>query len=647
MATWLTRVPGMRLMTLAVLTSASLLAGCQTLKEAQTYHPPIRKYVELMGKDTWTQADKTAFVALFTIGGLNQLLQSVGSPTFEMFQQRRLAVRPWHGPVTEVLNTIKTDAEATAALPTPEGAVVNGVWQYKTGPAQDDVYARAQFILVAGLIHDVQFAPARRKMRPTLGSVLLGLVVGAYFVGFFFANAKKGGITFIVFLVAATWYVERAGGASGFFLVSEYITEPVQFTRSLRAVADPYPGPPTRPFGDGLRDTVVSQLNAFKPAPGSEDTVVARSFFERSVDEARRSDADAYRRAAASVVRSLMLNSDPTMVLDLAYYLSCLGQSGVNPELNFAIARELVEEARRSYATGATAEMVAGLATAVEAIHAFNIGTPATAESLRDAVRAEAGRAAARANTGRYERLLEAMYLLRTNDAEGLQLSDELIRRSPTTARYYNYKGLAAFATGDRELARSSFQRALALSPAYGAPRSNLDAIESGAAVEAGIGPAGQQRWNNEPEDFPLARAATFLDLFTPPDLVLTAAPDAKQAGIGVTAAAVPVDSIAAPLWTSGVAARWGLRSALWKRLAAFFVFMWLSLGVLTTVAFVQMRAHSAAGAVIFTALVLASALYVVAWGIDGLWSVVLLIVFAFFAIVGSIGNAQRIRDKT
>jgi len=505
----------------ALLVSASL-AGCRRAKVRQMMSGPTVRYFELMSKTDWDAKDKREFVELFTIRGLNQMLASHGIGSFADFERKRNSIRPWKGAVTLVQETADAPAEATVTE-----RLVSSVWQASEGA--EAKYVVAQLVQFRDRLHDVQVTEALHSTTLTLSSLVIGLGILCYLPFVLFSWQKRGWFTTMLFGALATTVVRDVRSERGFkgvFLADKYAPlDEKSFTPPTTPgppVGAPYPGLATGTYRDGIQEVVAQDMSKLSSStPVSQDAkTMARSFRERALEQGARGAPVGYQQAIVSLYKSLAFQNDRTTAADLAYYFSRLGQSGVNPELNFLRAEFLLGALATVPVEPGEERLAAARGTAIRVINYVNAGRTKEAEELKDELESlvsGGGGGATSDRERRDERILEARYLLEKEETERGRIVDELIRASPSNPTYYNYKGLGAFEAGKSKLAEASFERAIAINPAFVEARLNLKKLQQLGKPDMGIGPSGVPRWEPEPQDFPLRRAFVFTDLMSPP----------------------------------------------------------------------------------------------------------------------------------
>ena len=610
--------------------------GCERVKVVQTYTQPIQKFFDLMSKTEWSPEDKKEFLDLFTIRGLNQFLSSQGVASFEELETKRLQSRPWTGKLT-IARRVTEDKEATASLAVP-GRVISSAWQTEKTADLAQKYFVAQSIFIDKRLYDLQVKDALMTTRPTLASVAVGAGIVFYALYFFFSTRRKGCFAALWFWIIVGTVVQNfqeGQGWRGVVLSKEFAPRPDDpFSQSLPVTSTPYPGPPRGALQEGIQQGISDEIRVLRLAgeASNERTILAQSLRDRALERGARGDAESTRQAVTDLHRSLMQRYSHLTMIDLAYFMSCLGQLGVNPELNSLRAESILSDVQNSDVSGPDESLVLGRSTAVQIINLLATDGPGDASNLP--VRLET--MIKRTDTlARDERVLEARYLLASDWAARASIADELVRASPNNTRYYDYKGLAAWGTNDTRMATASFERALAINAAYSPARGNLTRLKKQeGGPEQGLRTSEKPTWEAEPEGYPFYRLAVFRDLMNPPVAALAPAGESVP---GVTG--TPAGSPSPSFWKAGLAGTWNLRSTTWKRIPAIFGFMFLSSFIMAIIGAACNEGLVSAPGTFFWGLVLGLVLYVVGWGVDGLWSYVILVIYSIQAGAFAIAN--------
>ncbi|MFQ5650993.1 MAG: tetratricopeptide repeat protein [bacterium] len=625
------------LLLLAMLAFNGTFASCSGKKIEP--NPTVETYFELLDKKEWSTKDKADFIALFSIRGLNQLLQSYDAKSFGEFEKKRTREQARYGTI-DVFSGQASGHRYTSG------------WQRKE-LHRKKVYLTRFDLLQGARIHDVQTKQARATYVPGAGVIIFRVV---YVIGFilgiivvitaFSEDEGCGGCVFSIVLIAIISGVGQcATGVKDPFKPPEVLlADGERFDDAMKTLKGPYAGQDTSTVHATIQQKVIEVSEALgrNRAGNNFNTTMARSFKEKGLEALLSEEVESKQKAIAHLFRSLNYQSNAETFVDLAYAYTSLGRVGENPDANFYISSAILDYvARRENFSSENPEQQVR-AIAVKSINLVYSGNKRQAKALWASL--TAALANQPENNGedglnKDERSLEARYLLEEDAHKRLALADDLIRRSANNPRYYNYKGIASYHAGDDEIAKRSFERAIAIQPGYQDAQMNLKAVQTSHKPRFGISLV-SSRLKNVAPDFPYRAVYAYSDLLTPTagiaKTLAAAAESSTPPGASANSADEPEPEQAEEgesFWKTGLVGVWHLRASNGRKTGAVLGFLFVAWIVLTFSFFFYDDLLYDDGAIIFWQIVTAGALYFVVWGFSGWGSFILMVIFIFIVI--------------
>lgn len=511
---------GARWLRVVVFVFAGCAVGCErngTTIQHPAIGPPLQ-YLTLVTQTEWTPDAKHEFVGLFSVRGLNQLLALHGIKSFEEFESKRRSL--YEGIETSALVRQEQQVAPSNVDGTPAD-VVTATWRVgQIGSAQ---YRLARFVLVDNRIHDIQAVAGQRSTSLTPFSVVLGVAVivfGLVVIPIRMRGGRVGSLGLVAWIVFGSlgWIAFRkiaeGGGVEQMFRDEHYRPNPnLQFDAGLPPKDGPYPGPARAALDDAARQLIDAEmvgLSATMTSANVSARPIAASFRARGLELGAKADAESCRQAAEALYRSARTMYQPITMVDLAYYMVCQAQGGVNPELNLLRANAILDLVPKFPSKDETPKSGEALQTRTAAVRILVLLVSRKADEVRSMKPLIEGKDD--------ERALEAAFLLEPDVNKALLLVDELIRLSPNNAKYYRYKGLTASKAGQAGLAAASLTRAVAMNAAFDEAKLDLNALTQGGQVTAPTQLTA--RWAHEPEGSPFRGVGVFSDLVAPPNTI-------------------------------------------------------------------------------------------------------------------------------
>ena len=241
---------------------------------------------------------------------------------------------------------------------------------------------------------------------------------------------------------------------------------------------------------------ITKEYGSAKPSASEHDIKMAKSLRSRAMEDGMKGNSASIKKAIFNLHRSLGYQYSREALIEMAYYFCSLGHLGNNPRLNFIRSNGILDALQISKEDGIR-DYVSS--RSVRIMNSIRMGN--AQEARKDLSRL---RKFERHNDEIYkknQRFLEAWFHNEEDWTRRLSIVEDLLRLSPETYQYYNYKGVAYYHAGDHELARYCFERAAANE--YLPAVKNLEQIQNKEPPKLPTKSEFGKYWKPESDDFP------------------------------------------------------------------------------------------------------------------------------------------------